>query len=139
MPKAANIRLLRPTSGILGFHDGRIEGLRLHGPQPNRPDDGGLTLGTCSYAIVSDGEALVYDTHMSLDHAGWIREAVAGEGATRISIVLSHHHLDHIAGNAVFQDCEIIANASTAAAMGAELDAAHKADPPVNPVIMPTT
>ncbi|MEO1495062.1 MAG: hypothetical protein AAFV19_23205 [Pseudomonadota bacterium] len=48
MSLAANMRLLRPVSGVLGFYDGRIEGLRLHGPQDNWLDDGGFTLGSCS-------------------------------------------------------------------------------------------
>lgn len=136
---AKTMRLIRPAPGILGFYDGRIEGVRLHGPQENWLDDGGFTLGTCSYAIVSGAEALVYDTHMSLDHARWIRRAVEAEGATHIRVVLSHHHLDHIAGNEVFADCEIIANAATATAMAAEMEDATRADPPVDPVIMPTT
>ena len=138
MTKAANMRLLEPAPGILGFYDGRIDGLRLHGPQPNWLDDGGFTLGTCSYAIVSGSEALVYDTHMSLDHARWIRDALSERGATQIRVVLSHHHLDHIAGNEVFTDCEILANTATAAAMRAELDSAMIADPPLNPVVMPS-
>ena len=136
---ARNMRLLRPAPGILGFYDGRIEGVRLHGPQENWLDDGGFTLGTCSYAIVSGTDALVYDTHMTTDHALWIRRMVEAEGATRIRVVLSHHHLDHIAGNEIFADCEIIANAATAAAMEADRGNAVSADPPVDPVIMPTT
>ncbi|MEO1491669.1 MAG: MBL fold metallo-hydrolase [Pseudomonadota bacterium] len=139
MTKADTMRLLRPAPNVLGFYDGRIDGLRLHGPQPNWLDDGGFTLGTCSYAIVSGAEALVYDTHMSLDHARWIRSALEAEGVREIRVILSHHHLDHIAGNAVFEDCEIIANAATAAAMEAGLDDARTTDPPIDPVVMPTT
>lgn len=139
MSQAANMRLLRPMPDVLGFYDGRIDGLRLHGPQENWLDDGGFTLGTCSYAVVSGTEALVYDTHMSLDHARRIRTAVEAEGATNIRVVLSHHHLDHIAGNEVFADCEILANAATATAMETGLDDAMTAEPAINPVIMPTT
>ncbi|MEM7210683.1 MAG: MBL fold metallo-hydrolase [Pseudomonadota bacterium] len=139
MTLAANMRLLRPASGVLGFYDGRIEGLRLHGSQPNWLDDGGFTLGTCSYAIFSGAEALVYDTHMSLDHARWIRERLEAEGVRNIRVILSHHHLDHIAGNAVFADCEILANSATATAMREGLEEARTADPAIDPVIMPTT
>ena len=136
---AENLRVLAPAPNVLAFYDGRIEGKRLHGPQPNWLDDGGYTLGTCSYAIVAGREALVYDTHMSLDHARAVRGVLEALGLSRIRVVLSHHHLDHIAGNAVFEDCEIIANAATAAAMEAERASAETADPPVNPVVMPTT
>ncbi len=135
--QAATMRVLRPAQHILAFYDGRSE-RRLHGPQPNWLDDGGFTLGTCSYAVVSGGEALVYDTHMTLDHARAIRRAVEAEGARNIRVVLSHHHLDHIAGNAVFEDCEIWANAATAAAMETGKRSAETADPPIKPVIMPT-
>lgn len=136
---AATLRVLNPAENVLGFYDGRTEGRRLHGPQPNWLDDGGYTLGTCSYAIIADREALVYDTHMSLDHARAIRRHLEAMGISRIRVVLSHHHLDHIAGNAVFRDCEIIANAATAAAMEADRGNAGTADPPVNPVVMPNS
>ena len=132
------MRVLRPAPHIMAFYDGRIDGVRLHGPQDNWLDDGGFTLGTCSYAIVDGGEALVYDTHMSLDHARFIRAAVEAEGARTIRVVLSHHHLDHIAGNAVFGDCEILANAATDTAMRANRTGAERADPPISPVIMAT-
>ncbi|MEM7423546.1 MAG: MBL fold metallo-hydrolase [Pseudomonadota bacterium] len=136
--KAATMRILRPSPHIMAFYDGRIEGRRLHSPEPNWLDDGGYTLGTCSYAIVDGDDALIYDTHMSIDHARAIRLAVEATGATNIRVVLSHHHLDHIAGNAVFADCEILSNAATRDAMEAERQAAEDADPPVAPVIMPT-
>ncbi len=134
---AATMRTFRPAPHVLAFFDGRIEGKRLHSAQPNWLDDGGYSLGTCSYAILDGADALVYDTHMSLAHARRIREAVEAEGAKNIRIVLSHHHLDHIAGNAVFEDCEILANAATDAAMRDNIEEAMNADPPVSPVIMP--
>ncbi|MEM6622328.1 MAG: MBL fold metallo-hydrolase [Pseudomonadota bacterium] len=135
---AETMRVLRPAPQIRAFYDGRIAGRRLHGPYENWLDDGGYTLGTCSYALVDRGDALVYDTHMSLDHARAIRAALEREGVSRIRVVLSHHHLDHIAGNAVFEDCEIWANAATAAEMAANREAAEQADPPISPVVMPS-
>lgn len=137
--QAETLRILRPAPNILGFYDGRAAGKRLHGPHPNWLDDGGFSLGTCSYAIVDQGQALVYDTHMTLDHALRIRAILKDEGVRETRVVLSHHHLDHIAGNAAFSDCEILANAATAAAMAENREAAETADPPVNPVVMPTT
>ncbi|MEL7115562.1 MAG: MBL fold metallo-hydrolase [Pseudomonadota bacterium] len=133
---AAGLRVLRPAPNILAFYDGR------GGWQPTYDDpptwqDLGLILGTCSYAIVSDGEALVYDTHVSLDHARAIRRAVEAEGAQRIRVVLSHHHTDHIAGNAAFADCPILANAATARALEEGRAALEHGHPPVHPVVMP--
>src|SRR4051794_12146899 len=62
------MRVFEPASGVLAFYDGRIDGLRLHSPDPNWLDDGGFTLGIASFAIVEGGDALVYDTHLSPDH-----------------------------------------------------------------------
>lgn len=133
----ATLRVLRPAPHLIGFYDGRIDGQRLHSPRPNWLDDGAFALGVCSYAIIDGAEALVYDTHISLVHARRIRETLEAEGVGTIRVVLSHHHKDHIAGNEVFADCEIIANAATAAAMEAMREAAARADPAIDPLVMP--
>ena len=70
-----------PAAGILAFYDGR-ESKREH-DQPNWLDDGALMLGIASYAIVDGDEALVYDTHLSVDRARWIREQL---DAARITV-----------------------------------------------------
>ena len=108
-----HIRVLRPADGIVAFYDGRIEGYRF-AEALNWVDDGALALGIASYAIVDGDEALIYDTHVSVEHARFVREALEAEGVTRFVVVLSHKHLDHIAGTAVFADCEVIATALTA-------------------------
>ena len=138
MAVADTMRVLRPGPNILGFYDGRVEGQRLHSDRPNWLDDGGYVLGTCSYAIVDGPEALVYDTHITLAHARRIRAVLEAEGVRSIRVVLSHHHKDHIAGNAVFADCEILANAATAAAMAETREEVERGDPPIRPVVMPT-
>lgn len=128
------LRMFRPAPNILAFYVGRPEA-----PYPAQNwQQMGIALGTCSYAIVSGGEALVYDTHISPAIGHSIRKAVEAEGAQRIRVVLSHHHTDHVAGTEAFRDCPILANAATANAMvrvRAELEAG---DPPVTPLIMPT-
>ncbi len=55
------MRIFRPAEGIFAFYDGRIDGYRF-AEGPNWVDDGALSLGISSYAVVDDGEALVYDT-----------------------------------------------------------------------------
>lgn len=131
------MRILQPYPGIYAYYDGRT-GQRLYSPEPNWLDDGAYTLGTASYAIVSDGHALVYDTHMSLDHARFIRNHLQGLQVTKITVVLSHWHTDHIAGNEVFADCDIVALALTADTMQKNSQALAKRNPPISPVIMPT-
>ncbi|GHA13700.1 MBL fold metallo-hydrolase [Devosia pacifica] len=133
----STMKVLRPYPNVLAFYDGRIPGVRAHSEGPNWLDDGAFTLGTASYAIVDGSEALVYDTHMSIAHAQIVRETLERLGVERMTVVLSHWHTDHVAGNAVFSDCEIIANTFTEQALKANRDALEGGDPPINPLIMP--
>ncbi len=133
----ATMRVLRPAPGVLAFYDGRIDGRRLCSDAPNWLDDGAYGLGACSYAIVEGAEALVYDTHMSTAHAQLIRRHLADAGVADIRVVLSHWHADHVAGNAVFADCEIVANRRTASALEANRAALETGPPPIRPLVMP--
>ncbi|RFB80234.1 MBL fold metallo-hydrolase [Methylovirgula sp. 4M-Z18] len=134
---AATLRVLEPYPGIFTYYDGRIDGKRLHSEGPNWLDDGAFSLGTASYAIVDGAEALVYDTHMSLDHARAIRAHLTGRGVTQIRVVLSHWHNDHVAGNAVFADCEIIALRLTADLLQSHRDELATQPPAISPLVMP--
>jgi glyoxylase-like metal-dependent hydrolase (beta-lactamase superfamily II) len=133
----STMRVLEPAPGVLGFYDGRIPGLRAYSDAPNWLDDGAYELGICTYAVVDGDAALVYDTHISLDHARLIRRRLEAAGVRHIRVVLSHWHDDHVAGNAVFADCEIIANRLTAALLAANRAAIEAADPPIRPLVMP--
>jgi len=137
------MRVLEPASGVLAFYDGRVEGVRLHSPEPNWVDDGGFTLGIASFAILDGTDALVYDTHLSNAHAREVRTALEERGATRIRVLLSHWHLDHVAGNEVFTDCEIIAHAWTAETLAEKRaaieDGSLEGPPAINPLVLPTT
>lgn len=133
----ATMRILEPAPGVLGFYDGRIPGKRLWSEAPNWLDDGAYELGICTYAILEGDEALVYDTHVSIPHARLIRDTLEARGARHIRVVLSHWHDDHVAGNAVFADCEIIANRRTAALLEENRATIEAADPPIRPLIMP--
>src|SRR4051794_13397249 len=127
------MRLLKPAPGILAFYDGR-EGKREH-DEPNWLDDGALQLGIASYAIVDGDEALVYDTHLSVDRARWIRAQL---GVSKITVLLSHRHVDHVAGTEAFADCEILAGAVTATLLAEQREAAEAAMPPIKPLVLPT-
>ena len=133
------MKVLRPYPHILAFYDGRIEGVRAYAPEPNWLDDGAYALGICSYAIIDGAEALVYDTHISLDHARLIRSTLAAHGVSSTRVVLSHWHDDHVAGNEIFQDCEIIASARTLASLYAHRETMEIATPPIRPLVMPNT
>lgn len=139
----AHLRVLKPLPFVYAFYDGRIPHVRLHSEAENWLDDGGFSLGTASYALVDEDEALVYDTHLSVAHARKIRLFLDRLGLKRIRVVLSHHHLDHVAGNEAFADCEIIAHKRTlehleANRAGIELGSYHGA-PAISPLILPNT
>ena len=135
-------RVLRPAEGVLAFFDGRIDGYRFD-ERPNWVDDGALSLGIASYAIVNDGEAVVYDTHVSVEHARYIRRVLQDAGASKFTVVLSHWHLDHVAGTAAFEDGEIIASARTAELLAQFRSAIelgqYEGPPPIDPLVLPTS
>jgi len=139
MPElGSTLRILHPAPGILAFYDGRIEGVRAWSAGPNWLDDGAYVLGVCTYAVVSGKDALVCDTHISPAHARIVRETLERQGVTRIRVVLSHWHRDHVAGNEVFADCEIIPHALTLKALQDNREAMEAGDPPIRPLVMPT-
>lgn len=137
----ASIRVLRPAENVLAFYDGRVEGHRF-AEGPNWVDDGALSLGIASYAIFDGDAALIYDTHISVGHAAFIRKTLDGMGIAKFTVVLSHRHLDHIAGTEAFDDCSIIANRRTRDHMAQHRSAieagTHHGAPAIAPLVMPT-
>lgn len=138
MSLAETMRIHEPYPGLFAYYDGRILGKRLHSDKPNWLDDGAYSLGVASYAIVSGREALVYDTHISFDHARAIRSHLSSLGVTSIRVVLSHWHTDHVAGNAGFIDSPILSNKLTRDTLIEKRKELVAKDPPINPVVMPT-
>jgi glyoxylase-like metal-dependent hydrolase (beta-lactamase superfamily II) len=135
------MRTLRPAQHVYAFYDGRDGS--YFSTEPNWVDAGALSLGIASYAIVDGDEALLYDTHVSVDRARCIRQTLEAEGVRRFTVLLSHWHLDHVAGNAAFGDCEILAGVRTCEHLtsqrGAiEAGATHEGPPPIAPLTMPT-
>ena len=59
-----------------------------------------------------------------------------------VTVLLSHWHLDHVAGNEAFRDCEILATARTAELLEANRAAIEagtlEGPPPIDPLILPT-
>ncbi len=134
---AATMTVLEPYPGLYAYYDGRIAGKRLCSEEKNWLDDGAYSLGIATYALVADHEAILYDSHTSLDHARAVRDHLVGWGVTSMRLVLSHWHTDHIAGNAIFADCEILANRLTAKTLVANIKTLARKTPPINPVVMP--
>jgi cyclase len=125
---------------LISFYAGRDQAER-HLEERNWLDDSALKLGTAMYAIHSGAGAVVYDTFASVAHAEFVRLYLEKLGVRKFTAVLSHWHLDHIAGNTVFDDCDIIATSLTRDALSR-----HKVDieagkvwgpPPIAPLIFP--
>lgn len=135
------MRILSPQENVFAFYAGRDDGVRF-AETDNWVDEGALSLGIASYAIADAGHALVYDTHVSLDHARQIRTFLEGRGIKKFTVVLSHWHLDHVAGTGVFSDCEIIANQRTAQHLKEKKAAieigALEGPPAISPLLLPT-
>jgi glyoxylase-like metal-dependent hydrolase (beta-lactamase superfamily II) len=135
------MRILQPAPNVYAFYDGR----------PSEPaprvdqtwvEQGALSLGIASYAILDGEQALVYDTHVSVGHAAELRRTLEEEGARSFTVLLSHWHLDHVAGNTAFRDCEILATARTAELLShhqEEIEAGRYEGPPgICPLLHPT-
>lgn len=130
------MRVLHPARHILAFYDGRTEAAGEGWQQEC------LRLGIASYAVISGNEALIYDTHLSVDHAQFIRDHLEDLGIDTFIVVLSHWHIDHVAGTDVFADSTIIANKRTAEHLAAHKPAfeagTYKGKPAIKPLVMPT-
>jgi cyclase len=137
---APAIRLLEPAPGVLAFYAGR-DGSRF-ASEPNWVDEGAISLGVASYALLAGAEALVYDTGISVEWGRFVRAELERRGAHRLTVVLSHWHLDHVAGTEAFAGCEVVANARTAAHLAAKRAAIEAGElegpPPIAPLVEPT-
>lgn len=131
------MQILRPFDDIHAFYDGRNGAVF----SDSWVEDGALSLGIASYAIVNGTAALVYDTHVSLDHARFIRDYLEKLGVTEITVLLSHHHLDHVAGTEIFADCPIWSTAKTLAhleRLQSKIESGtHRGLPAIDPLILP--
>lgn len=134
-----DIEVFEINDHILAFYAGR-DWTRMDAQQ-NWLDDGAMKLGIATYAIYREEKAVIYDTFADISQAVWMRNFLEKRGIKQFTVVLSHWHPDHIAGNAVFQDSNIISNALTLKALKkhkADLEGGKAFGPPaINPVFLP--
>jgi len=126
---------------LTAFYDGR--NTERISPDPNWVDDAANKLGVATYAIHQGHDAIVFDTFPTIDQARWQRSTLEAMGITHFKVVTSHWHNDHIAGNEVYQDSEILMTARGLKFMTdlkADLEAGTTlfGPPGINPVILPT-
>jgi glyoxylase-like metal-dependent hydrolase (beta-lactamase superfamily II) len=134
------ICVLEPAAGVLAFYAGR-DGSRF-ADEPNWVDEGAIGLGVASYALLAGDEAIVYDTGISVGWGRFVRAELERRGAHQPTVVLSHWHLDHVAGTEAFADCEVLANERTAAHLARHREAIEAGElegpPAIAPLVLPT-
>ncbi|KAJ4424664.1 hypothetical protein N0V82_000592 [Gnomoniopsis sp. IMI 355080] len=131
----ATLRILNPYPGVYAYYDGRT-GDRFWSQEPNWLDDGAFTLGVSTYAVVDGNEALLYDTHITQEHAAAMLAHVTSLGVNKTTVVFSHYHNDHIAGAVVFSNVsELVGNTITAQVVQSKAPSLPSADPPIVPVL----
>ena len=74
------MRILSLNQHLIGFYDGRTP-QRGHQVESSWVEDGALSLGICSYALVDGADALVVDTGVSVGWAIW-RSSCCGSTST---------------------------------------------------------
>ena len=116
-----HLRVLQPAAGVYAFYDGRS---RAIGSTTKRT---GSTTAPCrsgSRATPSSRAKLSCTTRTSrsITDAGF-RAVLEGVGARTFTVVLSHWHLDHVAGTEAFGDCDVIACERTAELLAASREA----------------
>lgn len=99
-------------------------------------------LGVAGYVIYSGDSAIVYDTLCSPAQAGEIKSYLEKKlGITKFTVVLSHWHLDHVGGNALYGQSNIVASRKTRQSLAQHKAAIETAalwgQPPIRPLCLP--
>lgn len=139
----ASPRALPINDHLIAFYDGRTPERTY--PEWNWFDDAAMLLGVATYAVYDGDEALVYDTFASVEQARWVRNYLETElGIEHFTVVHSHWHLDHVAGNEVYADSPIIIEASGLQKLIEQKDAIEAGTtilgpPAIHPLVLPNT
>ena len=100
-----------------------------------------MKLGIGTYAIHRGDQAIVYDTFASMAQAKFVRDHLENMGIRKFTVVYSHWHLDHIAGDAVYGDSDAIATSLTRDALAKQRTAIESGTlwgpPAIAPVRIP--
>lgn len=72
-----------------------------------------MQLGVCCYVIHRGDKAIIFDTMLYKEHILWIDRYIRDMGIKHISVVNSHWDCDHVAGNFLYKDRDIISTTKT--------------------------
>jgi cyclase len=137
---ASTIQVKAINDHLMYFFDGRRPTERF-AKEWNWFDDSAMKLGIGTYVIYQGHQAVVYDTFTSVAQAQWVRDYMEQLGVTKFTVVHSHWHLDHVAGDAVYDDSDVITSQATHDALvkqKAEIEAGKTWGPPaIDPLRIP--
>jgi cyclase len=135
-----SIRVQALSDYLLFFFAGRQPAER-YAKDWNWFDDAAMKLGIGTYAIHRGDQAIVYDTFASMAQAKFVRDHLENMGIRKFTVVYSHWHLDHIAGDAVYGDSDAIATSLTRDALAKQRTAIESGTlwgpPAITPVRIP--
>jgi glyoxylase-like metal-dependent hydrolase (beta-lactamase superfamily II) len=106
------IEVIQINDYLLAFYDGRSrEGEPMFAESDENWVQIDMDLGTSAYVLYRGDRALVFDTLIQPEQGQFIRDYLEKKlGIRHIIVVNSHWHLDHLAGNIAFKDCDIISS-----------------------------
>ncbi len=135
------MRVFRINDHLLCFYDGRPDEASVPPGDTNWADFGANNVGVATYAVVRGDRALVYDAFPGVRQAQWVRDYLQKAGVRHFVLVNSHWHLDHVGGNAVYADSDVIATARTRQKLvehKAAIEAGTDSGPPaITPLVIP--
>ncbi len=139
-PKALTVKAL--NDHLLYFFDGRDSAGKRFSPDWNWKDDAAMKLGVGTYVIHRGDQALVYDAFTEPAQAAWARQYLTDHGIKHFRLILSHWHLDHVGGNAVYQGDTIISTQAARDALVQHRDSIQAGTlwgpPAIDPLVLPT-
>lgn len=138
-----SIQTIQLSDNLLCFYDGRT---RQGEPIFGRTDENwiqiDMDLGTVSYCLFDGDEALIVDTLLTEEQARYMRRQLESMGIKKFTVTITHMDPDHIGGNAVFADCEIIALKGTHDALAIQKSLGDNAMwglPRIDPFVLPNS
>lgn len=127
---------------LLYFFDGRDTTGKRFSKDWNWLDDAAMKLGVGTYVIHRGDRALVYDAFTSPDQARFVRDTLEKMGIRHFAVAYSHWHLDHVGGNAVWPDVDVIATTATRDSLARNKEAIEAGTawgpPAIKPLYLPT-
>lgn len=134
------ITVSRLNDYLLFFYTGRGEAAEKAGD--DWVSGAAMKLGIGIYVIHRGDKAVLYDTLTTPAQARWVKNYLETElGIKYFTVIQSHWHLDHVAGNEAFKGHDIISLDLTRQIMQEKKAAIEAGEewgpPPINPLVVP--